>query len=324
MWMNVQPEKGKLMTDALVTFFTAPKPFINPHIKIIQRNAIQSWKNLGDQVEILLIGNDEGVGKAASELQVRHFPEVRCNAQGTPLISSMLEIARANSHSPYLCIINTDILVLPEMLETLKMTAKQRDRFLLVGQRWDVAITELLPQDASIFSVIRQQIQSIGRLHPPMGSDYFLFPRDCYTNIPDFAIGRAGWDNWMIYKARLEGWKVIDGSHAITIAHQDHDYSHFKNGKPHYRQPETKVNVQLAGGAYTIFTLHDAQRSIQDGQVKHIPLTWKRFWREVEIFPTTTLKSEWLGKVFYYLFHPRKCYAWLRTSLKKKTEKEQD
>ncbi|MGV8026800.1 MAG: hypothetical protein AB2L18_09605 [Anaerolineaceae bacterium] len=305
------------MTDALVTFFTTPKSFTDPHINIIQRNAIQSWKSLGEQVEIFLIGNDEGVAQAASDLQVLHFPQVRCNDQGTPLISSMLQIARENSCSPYLCIINTDILVLPEMLDVLKVVAGKMQQFLLVGQRWDVEITELLPQNESLFTVIREKIQKIGRLHPPMGSDYFLFPRTCFTKIPDFAIGRAGWDNWMIYKARLEGWKVIDGSQSTTIAHQDHDYRHFKDGKPHYRQPETRVNVKLAGGAQTIFTLYDAQCRIVDGQVKPIALTWKRFWREMEIFPTSILKSQFLGKMSFYLFHPQKAYAMLRNSMKK-------
>jgi hypothetical protein len=317
MWMNERMGKESSMADPLITFFTAPKPFTNPHINIIQRNAILSWKKLGEPVQIFLIGNDEGIAQAARDFGTHHFPQVRCNDQGTPLISSMLQITRENSRSPYLCIINTDILVMPEMLDVVKLVASQLQQFLLVGQRWDVAITEFLPQDDSFFTIVRGMIQKIGRLHPPMGSDYFLFPRTCFTNIPDFAIGRAGWDNWMIYKARSEGWKVIDGSHAITIVHQDHDYSHLKDGKPHYRQPETRVNVQLAGGAHTIFTLHDAQERIVDRKLVPIPLTWKRFWREVEIFPTTVLKNQFFGKVSFYLFHPRKAYAVLRNSLNK-------
>ncbi len=307
------------MSDALVTFFTAPKPFTNSHINIIQRNAVRSWKNLGDSIQIFLMGNDAGIAEAAKDLQVRHFPHVRCNEKGTPLISSMLQVARENSQSPYLCIINTDILVLPEMLTVLKSVAEQMERFLLVGQRWDAAITGLLPADETLFPFLRKELARIGRLHPPMGSDYFLFPRACYTKIPDFAIGRAGWDNWMIYKARLEGWKVIDGSRAITIIHQDHDYSHFKDGKAHYHQPETKVNVMLAGGEHTIYTLHDAQRKIIEGKIERIPVTWKRFWREAEIFPAAVLKSPFLAKLSYYLFHPRKAYAYLRSRLTKRS-----
>ena len=32
----------------LITIFSSPKPFINPHIATIQRNAIQSWTLLPD------------------------------------------------------------------------------------------------------------------------------------------------------------------------------------------------------------------------------------------------------------------------------------
>ena len=30
-----------------ITIFTAPKPFTDPHIDLIQRNAIRSWRDLG-------------------------------------------------------------------------------------------------------------------------------------------------------------------------------------------------------------------------------------------------------------------------------------
>ena len=49
---------------AFLTIFTAPKPFTNPHINIIQRNAIQSWMRLKD-VEVLLIGDEAGIPEAA-------------------------------------------------------------------------------------------------------------------------------------------------------------------------------------------------------------------------------------------------------------------
>ena len=44
----------------LITLFTAPKPFTNPHIALIQRNALRSWQALGTEVEVLLIGQEEG------------------------------------------------------------------------------------------------------------------------------------------------------------------------------------------------------------------------------------------------------------------------
>lgn len=317
MWIQEPGRIHRIMAEALITFFTAPKPFTDPHINIIQRNAIQSWIKLGDKVRVLLMGDDEGVDQVAREFRVTHLPQVRCNEKGTPLISSMLELAREHSSSPFLCIINTDILVMPDMLTGIEKVATLYDKFLLVGQRWDVEVKEALHNKENLFEHVGELIEKHGRQHPPMGSDYFIFPRICFTRIPDFAIGRAGWDNWMIFKARLEGWKVVDGSQDITIAHQDHDYSHLRGGLPHYRQPETTTNVKLAGGNHTIFTLHDAQARLVNGSIQKIPLTWKRFWRQVEILPTTILKNGTLSRISYAVFHPRKTYLTFRRSLSK-------
>jgi len=69
--------------------------------------------------------------------------------------------------------------------------------------------------------------------------------------MPQFAIGRAGWDNWMIYWARRQGWPVVDATWDIFIIHQNHDYSHLPGGKPHYRQPESFDNIRMAGAGWS-------------------------------------------------------------------------
>ena len=43
----------------MITIFSTPKPF-SGHNEIIQRNALQSWKRLHQDIEILLFGDDEG------------------------------------------------------------------------------------------------------------------------------------------------------------------------------------------------------------------------------------------------------------------------
>src|SRR5688572_17308015 len=101
---------------AFITIFSAPKPFDNPHIATIQRNAISSWTKLAD-VDVILLGEETGLAEAARELGVKHIPDVSCSMAGTPLISSMFELARESSDNPLLCIINTDILLLPDFVE---------------------------------------------------------------------------------------------------------------------------------------------------------------------------------------------------------------
>jgi len=299
-----------------LTIFTAPKPFANPHIATIQWNAISSWKALGNDVEIVLLGNDAGIRETANELGIRHIGEVRCNALGTPLISSLFDLARQESQTPFYMIINTDIILFPECLTSLAKVKTQADQFLIIGQRWDLDVKEKLDFSAGWQEKLKQRLNAEGRLHPRGGSDYFIFPAACYQSVPDFAIGRAGWDNWMIYEARRRGWKAIDGTKDIQIIHQDHDYSHLPNGQPHYRLPETFENVRLAGGARTIFTLLDTDYILEKNKVKRYPGNWQKFWREVEIFPLVRLKSYPLAQLIYALFHPVKAYrdfrSWLR------------
>lgn len=295
-----------------LTIFTAPKPFTNPHIALIQRNAISSWKNLGPQVEIILLGEEPGLAEAAAELDVRHIPAVERSPSGTPLVSSMFALARQNSTSPLLACVNADILLMPDALRSALAAASQAKRFLMVGQRWDLDVLDPLDFSAGWPERLRQRAQAQGKLHRASGSDYFIFPRDCFTDMPAFTIGRAGWDNWMIYAGRSRGWPVIDATPSIMIVHQSHDYSHLPGGQPHYRHPETFENVRLAGGKRVIFELQDVNRRLVDGRLQPAPLSWKKFWREVEIFPLVSLHSYPLGQAFFAAFHPKKAYAEFR------------
>jgi hypothetical protein len=292
-----------------MTIFTAPKAFKDAHISIIQRNAIQSWKALGPDVHTILMGKDEGIAETASELGVSHCPDVTCNAQGTPLISSMFELARQASDSPILLCINADIILLPGLVEIAQRIAGQAGQFLAIGQRWDLDLREPLSFEPGWADRLRQDVQQRGRLHPAVGSDYFIFPRSCYTHIPDFVIGRSAWDNWMIYAARRKNIPVIDLSQAALVIHQDHDYSHLPGGKPPYHLPETINNIRLAGGRRAIFYIIDANFILKDGELKPIPRSWQKFWRDVETYPMTTLHSQWLAELSYFVFHPR--LAWL-------------
>lgn len=301
---------------AYLTIFTAPKPFTNPHIALIQCNAIRSWINLGPEVEVIVVGEEEGLAEAAADLGVKHLPNVARNASGTPLVSSIFELARNATDSPLLAYVNADILLMPDFVESTRRAASQSPRFLMVGQRWDLDVTQPLDFSAGWPDHLRLRARKDGKLHRASGSDYFIFPRECFADMPAFAIGRAGWDNWMIYAGRTRNWPVIDATQDIMIIHQNHDYSHLPGGQPHYRLPETFENIRLAGGKRTIFELPDASHRLVEGQLRSLPFSWKRFWREVEIFPLVKLHSYPLGQLFYTIFHPVKAYRDLRQALR--------
>jgi len=295
-----------------LAIFSAPKPFTNPHIATIQRNAMRSWLELGPEVEVILVGEEVGLAEAAAELGVRHLPDVRRNAEGTPLVSSIFDMARKNSNSPLLAYVNADILLLPDFLDSAKQVAQSANNFLVVGQRWDLDVRERMEFSTGWQDQLLLDVKKRARRHVATGSDYFIFPRSCFADMPDFAIGRAGWDNWMIYAARYMGWACVDASEAIQIVHQDHDYSHLPGNQPHYKLPETFENIRLAGGRLTIFNLLDADMRLVDGKLLPAKRTSAKFWREVEIFPLIRLKSYWLGQLFYAICHPRKAWYYFR------------
>lgn len=296
-----------------LTLFTAPKPFTDPHIATIQRNAIRSWLELGNEVEVLLLGDEEGMDDEAKQLGVRQIKEIKRNASGTPQISSLFDSARWQNDSPLLAYVNADILLFPEFLSVAQQVAAQTLKFLLVGQRWDLAITRELDFTSGWQERLKQECQEKGSLHKPTGSDYFIYPRECFQSIPDFAIGRAGWDNWMIYQSRREGWKTIDATAAIQIIHQNHDYSHLPGGQAHYHLPETDENIRLAGGRRTIFTLPDANWVLKGGQLKKASWSGARLLRAIEIFPLLKLRSTFLAEVLHLVLHPRKVWAAIRS-----------
>ncbi|HAX68876.1 MAG TPA: hypothetical protein DCY14_04660 [Anaerolineae bacterium] len=277
---------------SLITLFSAPKPFTNPHIAMIQRNAIKSWTLLPD-VEVILLGEEQGLAEAAKELGVKHIPNVERNANGVPLISSMFKLARENSTSELLCIINADMILMSDFVEAAKKVKGLRSKFVLLSQRWDLDVTAPLDFSGDWSRGLRSMVNGQGQLHRPAGSDFFLFPKSCYTDIPNFIIGRAGWDNWMIYKARKENWAVIDCTPSVMIVHQNHDYAHLPDGKPHYEHPETNENIRLAGGQANVrYTILDASHQLVDGKLIRPKLTSLRFTRKFELF---------LRAIFFFL-----------------------
>ena len=277
---------------ALITFFSAPKPFTDPHIAMIQRNAIKSWTLLPD-VEVILLGEETGLAEVAKELGVKHIPNVARNESGTPLISSMFQLARENSNSELLCIINADMILMSDFVEAARRSRMLRDEYVLLSQRWDYDITEPINFAEGWEAQLRESVRKQNQLHRPTGSDFFLFPKSCYKDIPNFTIGRAGWDNWMIYKARKEGWAVIDCTPSIMIVHQSHDYSHLPDGKPHYEHPETNENIRLAGGQSNIrYTILDSTHQLANGKLSRPRMTSPRFMRKLELF---------LRAIFFFL-----------------------
>jgi hypothetical protein len=243
----------------MITFFTTPKPF-RGHIGVIQRNAIESWKRIHPSAEVILFGDEEGAAEAARELGVRHVPQVKRNSFGTPYLASILDGARELTRNFLLSYVNCDIVLLSDFRAALERLPVLNSSFLMAGQRWDTDVTEPLDFSRSDWQVdLQQRALTANYQRPPRWIDYFVFSRGLYDQkTPPLVIGRAGFDNWMIWHARYAGARVIDASQVVVAVHQNHDYSHHAEGeKGIYEGEEARQNyVYLQGSRYA--TLENA------------------------------------------------------------------
>jgi hypothetical protein len=233
----------------MMTFFSTPKPF-RGHIGIIQRNAIQSWKLSHPDAEVILFGYEEGAAEVAREFGLRHEPEVDRNSLGTPLLSSLFARADRLSRQDRLCFLNADILLTDDFLPASTKLIQLRERSLMVGRRCDLDIIE--PWDfskADWNQKIRTMAHERGKLRPPQWIDFFVFPRGLLRDqVPPFAVGRPGYDNWLLWKVRSMGVPVVDATQVVMAIHQNHDYSHHPGGQSGlWQDVEAQQNSALLG-----------------------------------------------------------------------------
>lgn len=256
----------------MITIFTIPKAFTDPHINIIQRNAIKSWILLGSECNVTLIGNDYGVHEVAAELKVNHIPKVECNEFGTPLLNSAFKLIKENSKNNYLCYINADIILSSNFFKSLNLLP--RDNFLAVGRRHDLNIVSLIDYKNKLWEKkLLDKVKQEAKLHSAAGIDYFIFNRNSFNNLPAFAVGRVGWDNWMIFEARRKKMKTIDASSVITAIHQNHDYLGYNKGNLRKSNPEAINNIKFTKNNAYLFTIEDTNWKITKDS-----LTKKRFY----------------------------------------------
>ena len=126
---------------------------------------------------------------------------------------------------------------------------------------------------------LREQIATSGELHSLAGIDYFIFNKNSFKNIPSFAVGRVGWDNWMIYNAKIKGLKVIDATRQITAIHQNHDYSSRNKSGERKTNPEALNNFSYLPSPAHHFTIEDANYYIKNKKIKKRHLHMLPFWK---------------------------------------------
>lgn len=243
----------------MISVFATPKPF-RDHISVIQRNAITSWALLRPKPEVILFGDEEGTAETCRALGVRHVPQVARNESGTPLISDLFQQARQLAAGEVLCYANADIIFMSDFMDGLSRVARWRSRILMVGRRWDLSVEGHLDVSGPDWQGrLRSLALREGTPRPAQFIDYFAFSRHADLGaIPPFAVGRPGWDNWVLWKASTSGVSVVDSSRVVLAVHQNHDYSHHPQGEAGvYWGEEARRNRELMGSRRHFRTIDD-------------------------------------------------------------------
>ena len=247
----------------MLTIFSVPKAF-KGHIGTIQRNALKSWTLLRPRPEVLLFGSDEGTAETAADLGLRHITELAVNARGAPLLSDMFRKAEAAASSELMCYVNADILLTGEFMSAVQGVQEKFAKSLLVSKRINIGVTDELDFERGWAEKLRARHDATDG--GPTAIDVFVFRKGTYGEVPDFAIGRLWFDQWLIKAALQQELPVVDASRMAPVLHQNHDYNHVAGGAEQvWRGQEPAENLRLYGSAPHSYTLLDVTHELTAG-----------------------------------------------------------
>jgi hypothetical protein len=254
----------------MLTIFSIPKPFRGT-TGVQQENAVASWRRIQPDSDVILLGDDEGVSHMASVLGARHFGGIATTSLGTPLLPSAFSEVERHARFPVLCYVNADIILTGDLIKAVQRIPFRR--FLLVSARMNLDLSESIAFDdnGGWERKLLERVATEGQRQPPIGSDMFVFPRGIPWGMPPFAVGRPGWDNWLICRARCLRVPVIDVTPVVTVVHQKHDYNHIPQRRDGscWAGPEADENLRLMDGWERLFGLMDAtHRLTENGLVR--------------------------------------------------------
>jgi hypothetical protein len=265
----------------MITILSSPKPFVGID-KYNQYRAINNWKTLSNNVEIILYGNSAGIDDAGYELNVCVVKEIKSTNNGIPYFGSIVEHASTFGKYDSQMYLNCDILLsnLDTVISKIKFT-----NYLLIGQRIDLAEGVIVEESNLNFKNIVNKLyeQNKAKLHKPTGIDYFIFKRNQWHGIGEIVIGRGGYDNALLNFTKKMKFPIIDITNSVIALHQFHNYNHvIGNDNTVFYGSEAKNNLRLAGN-HSLLTISDSDYIFSNEQILYIPCRGDKL-RQFELY----------------------------------------
>ncbi len=292
----------------MITIFSTAKDFIGDD-KIRQENALNSWRSISNEIEIIIFDKSQGTEEASKKINAVYVPNIELSSYGTPILSDLFKRANQMAKFSTLCYINADIILPDNFLFSIEIAQQSLRKFLMVGYRWDIdnnnAINFFNAEEKKKFwdnAIKYSKKQSCSFI------DYFIFKRNQLGKIPNFIMGFPGYDNWMIWNARRKLMPVLDASKLIQVIHQNHDVPMYEK-KGHSELTKRNDNVNKYLHKDNVLNLLDCTHFIKNGRIErnNEKKARIRYWYKLEkIFPELSIPIKLYRRAFINNFYLNK------------------
>ncbi len=212
-------------SDRIVTLFTTLRD-----VKVRERvhnQTLKNWASLAPAVlsVLYLMPNDSDYWKRrATELgwKLEQVPRTR---DGVPVLKDMYNVTSEKYPSPFIGFANADTMFGNSLVETL-VGLTQNNKTLVHGRMSLIVGRRRRIQDFKINDTSGEYVDSIAphlKMYPKFAQDYFLFGNGGkfhWDRVPDFVVGRLGYDNWLVVMAQRWNIILIDGTETLHNLHQ--------------------------------------------------------------------------------------------------------
>lgn len=236
----------------LISLITAFKKFKLSYSRI-QHSALYSWR--ANNIEIFTPENEIGIKDACKNYSnVKIIPDVkRARELGfpnqSPIVRDMIAKTLPLINTPMIALINSDIIILPDFAEKIERILKKYGfDIYMVGTRYDIKLNSLVDSEESYKQVLKKDRKMYDE---STSSDIFITSKFLWRKIihemPEFILGRYGWDNWLHMIAEIKGFRKYNCTEVLTTLHCEHDYTHItlQEKIPKQAAPSSQYNLNL-------------------------------------------------------------------------------
>lgn len=241
-----------MISTNLISFISAFKKFKPPY-DMIQHSTMYSWK--ANKIEVVVPDNEVGLKDACQGYpnikfvsDVKRAREIGFSNQ-SPIVKDMIARALPLINTPMVALINSDIIILPDFVKKIdKILKKYGYDIYMVGTRYDIKLNTSISSEESYQQVLNEDRKIFDE---STSSDIFIASKFTWRKIihemPEFILGRYGFDNWLHTIAEIKRYRKFNCTNALTILHCEHDHKHIKIQEkiPKQNAPSSQYNLKL-------------------------------------------------------------------------------